>query len=314
MAGRWGDWELSRPVLGLAGLMGVLLLLPLVGAFLAGGVGAALGLGMGYLASSRPAATMRWRLTLALSLGAAMAGAVAVALRGQPLAATFFVALCCLLAAPANQIQEGLMAGVPTVAAVLVAVPGTYEVGPTFAWMLAGSVVVVAVATRFLPRAAPGAPVDTERGWRHAGVMAVTVGVVVFLVLRFDVPHGYWIALTLTVVLRPFGDVTRRKALERVAGTIAGVALSLVLATVLPIWGVAIAVAFCMVLMAAYALKGDYVRQVVFLTPTVVLMGSWGTVGLVGLERALATVAGAVLAALVGGSLALYDARAEDRA
>ena len=40
MAGRWGDWKLSRPILGLAGLMGVLLLLPLVGAFLAGGVGA----------------------------------------------------------------------------------------------------------------------------------------------------------------------------------------------------------------------------------------------------------------------------------
>ena len=60
--------------------------------------------------------------------------------------------------------------------------------------------------------------------------MAVAVGAVVYLVGAWDIPHGYWMALTLTVVLRPFDDQTRRKSLQRVVGTIGGVVLSLLLA------------------------------------------------------------------------------------
>lgn len=309
MAGRLGAWGLPRRVLALSGLVAVILIVPLAIAFLTGGVGAAVGLGVGYLASTQPALNLRWYQSLALSLTAAMTGGVAVALRGQPLAAAFFVALCCLLVAPANQLRDGLMAGVPTVASVLVAVPVTLDVARTFGWMLVGGVVLVLVAARLPSPPAPSAGVELLQNWRHAIVMALSVGVVVYVVLAFEVPHGYWIALTLTVVLRPFHDQTRRKALQRVAGTIGGVLLSLLLVAILPVWGVGVALALCLVMVIGFALTGDYTKQVVFLTPTVVLVGSADQVGVMVAERGMATIAGAGLAGLIGMSLAWIDAR-----
>ena len=309
MAGRLGAWGVPRPVLTLSSLVAAVLIVPLVIAYLTGGIGAAVGLGVGYLASTQSALSLRWYQSLALSLTAAMTGVVAVALRGQPLAAAFFVALCCLLVAPANQLRDGLMAGVPTAASVLVAVPVTIDAPRTFGWMLVGGVVLALVATRLPSRPTPSVGVGQLENWRHAVVMALAVGPVVYLVLALDVPHGYWIALTLTVVLRPFHDETRRKALQRVAGTIGGVVLSLLLAAVLPVWGVGVALALCLVMVIAYGLTGDYTKQVLFLTPTVVLVGSADQVGVMVAERGVATFVGAVLAGLIGTGLAWVDAR-----
>lgn len=52
----------------------------------------------------------------------------------------------------------------------------------------------------------------------------------------FDIPHGYWIALTVLVVLQPDYGATRRKAGQRLAGTLAGSAFgSLLLWVKIPI-------------------------------------------------------------------------------
>lgn len=271
------------------------------------GVAAAVGLGMGFLAGTRPALTLTPRSATALTLPVALAGAAAVGLRGQPFAAACFVALCCVVIAPAEIRQEGLLAGLPTAAAVLVAVPGDYDPALTAGWMIGGGLlsVVIAVVARFPKPSLPGTP--PARAWRHAAVMAASVGVVVYFVQLYEVPHGYWVAVTLTVVLRPLHDLTRTKARQRILGTVGGVVLALILAWLLPVWGVMLALAACLVLMTSYALLGDYVRQVVFLTPAVVLLAPAGGVGLIAAERALATLIGTLLA----GALALLLERAD---
>lgn len=308
MTSRLGAWAVPRHVLLVSALAAVVLLAPLIGGYLLAGPTAAIGIGMGYLVSTRTALGLRPAQALGLVVPGAMAGAVAVAVRDQPLAAACFVALCCLLVAPANVLADGLMSGVPTIAAVLVAVPGNFEPAATAGWMLFGGLIMVVLGTRLGTPSLP-AGLPQQRAWRHAIVMAVSVGVVVYLVALWDLPHGYWIALTLTVVLRAFDDETKRRSWERVLGTIGGVVLAYVLASSLPVEAVAVVLALTLVLALAYATTGDYMRQIAFLTPSVVLLGSAGSTGLVAVERAVATVLGALLAAAVALGLAWWEAR-----
>lgn len=309
MTGRMGAWGLPGRDLLLSSVVTVVMVAPIVVAYLVGGTSAALAIGLGLLASLRPAVSLSPLPALALAVPAAMAGVVAIALRGQPLAAACFVALCCLLVAPAGMLQDGLLAGVPMAAAVLVLVPGDLDPGRTGIWMLIGGALVVGVATR-MPRSAQAAGVEQRRAWRHAAVMALSVGAVVYLVALWQVPHGYWVALTLTLVLRPFDDQTMTKAGQRVLGTIAGALLALVAAALLPIWALLVLLAASTVLSVAYAIAQDYTRQVMFLTPAVVLLGSAaGSPGLIASERALATLIGALLAAGIALTLAGYETR-----
>ncbi len=308
MTGRLGAWAVPRQALVLSVVATVVLISAIVVAYLAGGTQGALAIGMGILASLRPALSLRPLHSFALAVPTAMAGGVAVALRGQPLAAAFFVVLCCLLIAPAGMLQDGLLAMVPTVVAVLVLVPGEFQPGRTAIWMMFGGALVVALATR-LPRNPLVPGVEQRLAWRHAAVMAVAVGTVVYLAGLFELPHGYWVALTLTAVLRPFDEQTMRRSSERVLGTIGGALLALVATLVLPLWALLVLLVVTTVLSTSYAITRDYTRQVLFMTPAVVLLGSAGHPFQIASGRALATFAGALLAAAIALGLATFENR-----
>ena len=308
MTGRLGGWAVPRQALLLSGVATVVLIAAIVVAYLAGGTQGALAIGMGIMASLRPALSLRPLHSFALAVPTAMAGGVAVALRGQPLVAAFFVVLCCLLVAPAAMLQDAMLAMVPTVVAVLVLVPGEFQPGRTAIWMLIGGGLVVALATR-LPRNPPVPGVEQRLAWRHAAVMAASVGAVVYLVGSFEVPHGYWVALTLTAVLRPFDDQTLKRSSQRVLGTIGGALLALLATIVAPLWALLVLLVASTVLSIGYALSKDYTRQVLFMTPAVVLLGSAGHPLLIASERALATLAGALLASAIGLGLATFENR-----
>lgn len=300
-------WAIPRQVLLLGAAVGLVLIAAFVAVLWWAGAAAAVALGMGFLAGTRPATALNPRHAIALALPAALAGAVGVGLRGQPFAAACFVALCCVMTAPAEIRQAGLLAGMPTAAAVLVSVPGSYDPALTAIWMIAGSALLVAIfVVAKLPRsAASGTP--PKRAWRHAAVMAVSVGIVVYLVQFHGLSHGYWVAVTLTVVLQPRHDLTRTKARQRILGTVGGVVLALLLVEVLPPWGITLALAAGLVLMSCYAMLNDYVRQVVFLTSSIVLLAPAGGAGLIAAERAVATVIGTLLA----GALAVLLERTD---
>ena len=302
-----GTWRVPRPVLLGSLKIALILMAPLVIVYASAGGVAALAVAMGYTGSLTPALTLRPTYSLALALPAAMTGVVAAGIAGQALAAACFVALACLLIAPANIVQNGLLSGIPTIAAVYACLPARQDPVQVGAWMLAGGAIVVGVSalTRRGKSAEP-VRVDPWTAWAHAIAMAGVVGVIVLILGVVEIPHGYWIAMTMTIVLRPYGTETQSVARQRVVGTTLGTVLALALAVVLPGWAaLAVAVAL-LVLVVANALMGRYSQQVMFLTPFIVLIGSGSGEEAVGIavQRVAATLLGALLAA--GIALALW--------
>lgn len=120
----------------------------------------------------------------------------------------------------------------------------------------------------------------------------------------FNLRHGYWLPMTTMIVLQPDFGSTRKKALERLVGTLAGSVLaSLVLWLSLPfqvLMAATAVTAFCF----GYFLRRNYAIAVVFITLfVVVLTESLGPATLeLTIERFGDTLAGgllAILAALV---------------
>ncbi len=114
----------------------------------------------------------------------------------------------------------------------------------------------------------------------------------------WNLPHGYWLPFTMVVVLQPDYGATRRRAAQRMLGTLAGSILaSLLLLLHLPLAAimVATAVACCAF---TYHLKRRYGISVVFITLFVVLLTeSSSRVELsFTIERLASTTAGGLLA------------------
>ena len=302
-------WAIPRKVLKVAVSLTLIMLVPTTLAYALFGEAAALAVALGFVISLTPATKLPARYALAAVVPAAMAGAVAVALAGQAFPAACFVALACLLVAPANVLQNGLLAGIPTVAAVYATLPMRQSPGTVAIGMLVGGAIAIGVATR-VQRTGELVGVDRRTSWRHAVAMAESVGAVVFAITTLDQPHGYWIPMTMTLVLRPYGAETLAIARDRIAGTLAGAVLALIMVLFLPSWTAIVAIIVLLVLLLAYAILGRYAQEVLFLTPFIVLLGTGGvaadTLGLA-LQRILATLLGTVLA----GGIALALTRAD---
>ena len=113
-----------------------------------------------------------------------------------------------------------------------------------------------------------------------------------------NLPNGYWLPLTIVIVLQPDYGSTRQRAAQRVGGTLAGsVFASLLLWLYLP-FSALTAVLAVMIFGFGYFLKRQYAVAVFFITVAVVLLTE--THGHVGVsftvERLASTIAGGALA------------------
>lgn len=140
---------------------------------------------------------------------------------------------------------------------------------------------------------------------RHALRFAVVAAVAVMIFWVFPKPFGYWVPLTVTVVLKPYAGMTLARAVQRLAGTTAGILLGMAVMPLLPtpaLQLVVVAVAFfCMMAVLPF----NYSLAIFFLSAGLIPFEHVLTPGLgldVGPMRLLATGIGAVLA-LVGGHL-----------
>ena len=57
---------------------------------------------------------------------------------------------------------------------------------------------------------------------RHAGALAIAVGASTILFRKLGLPNGYWMPMTVLIVLRSSFDDTVAFALARIGGTVAG--------------------------------------------------------------------------------------------
>jgi uncharacterized membrane protein YccC len=140
---------------------------------------------------------------------------------------------------------------------------------------------------------------------RHALRFAVVCAIAVAISWVFPSPFAYWIPLTATVVLKPSASSTLARAVQRIAGTIAGVLLGMALVALLPsavLHGVLMSAAFfCMMAV----LPSNYGLGIFFLSLGLIPLEhvlNPSLPGDIGLLRLGATGVGAALA-LAGGFL-----------
>jgi uncharacterized membrane protein YccC len=135
---------------------------------------------------------------------------------------------------------------------------------------------------------------------RFTGRLAVLTMLGTAIYKLADLPHGYWLPFTMVVVLQPDYGSTRRRAGERMLGTLGGsIAASGLLWFHLP-RAALMAAAAATIFTFGYWLRRNYAVAVVFITLFVVLLTEAGgpiTVTLT-IERLGSTLVGGVLALL----------------
>jgi uncharacterized membrane protein YccC len=138
---------------------------------------------------------------------------------------------------------------------------------------------------------------------RHAARLALLSAVAVLLSRWLGLARGYWVTLTVIILLQPYAPATVTKALQRVSGTVAGGILAAVIGSVVHDPRGILALAFVLAGLSAAVLQINYALYAFLLTPTFVLLaeahaGDWGLARL----RIINTLIGGALA-FIGASL-----------
>ena len=303
-----GDWSIPGPARRAALLLTIALVAPTLAAYAAFGFAPALAVFLGFVANLTPATHLPWRPGLAAVTATALTGAVATALLGDPVPAACFAALACLVAAPGNIWHNNLLGAIPTVAAVYATLLIDADPMETLGGLLVGGAVAIGLMAR-RPGSGELAGVPEQMAWRHAGAMALSVGPLVYVMSVLEEPWGYVMPMTLTLVLRPFVGETLPMARHRVLGTLLGAVLAAALVATLPLQFQLVLQICLLFLLLAYSTLGRYALYVVVVTPFVIFLGGRASAytAEVGLQRVLATLAGAVVAGLIAMWLARRD-------
>jgi uncharacterized membrane protein YccC len=137
---------------------------------------------------------------------------------------------------------------------------------------------------------------------RFALRVAVVTTIAVALTETLDLKRGYWVTITVIVILQPYTGVTLTRAVQRVIGTVLGALLAAALGAYFHDPRAILVIATVFVACCVALLPINYAAFSVFLTPTFVLLaeasaGDWHLAG----TRVMNT--------LLGGALALGGAR-----
>jgi uncharacterized membrane protein YccC len=113
---------------------------------------------------------------------------------------------------------------------------------------------------------------SSEAG-RHALRLAVVAGAAELIAQAAGLPHGYWVALTVLIVLRPDYGSTLQRGLQRAAGTVVGAGLGVATALLGHFSSSALLIGVGLSLFAAFAVfTVNYLFYAVFLTDFVVVL------------------------------------------
>jgi uncharacterized membrane protein YccC len=144
-----------------------------------------------------------------------------------------------------------------------------------------------------------GIGTSTEAG-RHALRLAAVAGVAEIIALASGISHGYWIVLTVLIVLRPDYTSTIYRGVQRAAGTVIGAGLGVATALLLHAGTAAVVAAVGVTMTIAYAVFAvNFLLFAVFLTDFVVAL-----LALLG-QTAEQTAVARVVGTAIGGALAL---------
>jgi uncharacterized membrane protein YccC len=137
---------------------------------------------------------------------------------------------------------------------------------------------------------------------RHALRLAVVTTIAVSLAEAFHLKRGYWLTITVVVMLQPYTSATTNRALQRVLGTVLGGVLTALLGAAFHDPRAILVLSFVFAAACIALLPVNYAAYSVFLTPTFVLLAEAGAG-----DWHLASAR--VINTLLGGALALAGAR-----
>lgn len=137
--------------------------------------------------------------------------------------------------------------------------------------------------------------------FRHAVRLAVAATIAIAVYKFFRLEHGYWLIITVLVIVKPVFADTRRRAVERFFGSVAGGIIAIVIAASFQNLIILDALLIFFSVLAFSHVRTNYGIYVLFLTPFVVLMidtvvpGDWQ----IALVRIFDTFLGGIIALLV---------------
>ena len=176
---------------------------------------------------------------------------------------------------------------------------------------LAVVVLAVALVVGLRPEAPPLPAVRPEVLLPHAVRFGIAAACGVAVAAALSLGHGYWLALTIAVVLRPGLAPTAERVAQRLAGTLLGGLLGALVIELVPSDAVLVAVSAELVGLAAGLMASEYRLAATFITGGVLAMLDIGHAVSVSLvdDRLLATVIGAGIALL---AIILWPGPAEE--
>ena len=137
---------------------------------------------------------------------------------------------------------------------------------------------------------------------RHALRVGVTTFLAVILARALGLSRGYWVTITVLIILQPYRQATLTKALQRIAGTVGGAILAALLLATLRSTEALLVVATLLAGVSAAVLQLNYTLFAFFLTPTFVLLAELG-------DRDWHLAEVRIVNTVLGGALAFVAAR-----
>jgi uncharacterized membrane protein YgaE (UPF0421/DUF939 family) len=106
---------------------------------------------------------------------------------------------------------------------------------------------------------------------RFALHLSILLSVSLFLVAYFDVFEGFWIPMTILLIMKPNNGGTKKQTINRIGGTIIGLLVSFIVIYYLP-RGIIIPIIIFSAYMSVVMIKNEYGIAVIFITMIVVLL------------------------------------------
>ncbi|OLY93324.1 FUSC family membrane protein [Cnuella takakiae] len=139
--------------------------------------------------------------------------------------------------------------------------------------------------------------------FRHSLRVAIAA-LVGFAVSKFIAQghHSYWILMTIIFMLKPSFSLTRQRNIERIAGTLAGGVIGIVLLLLIPNKQVLFGLLVLFMLGTYSFMRTRYLLSVIFMTPFILILFSFLGIGFMALlqERVIDTLVGCIIALLAG--------------
>lgn len=272
-----------------------------VGAYVASGKPAALAVVFGFATLVAAARSLPTWPDYLLAGAVVVAGAVgAVLAAGHTGRVVVAVSAAALLQYPLNRRTVGAAALFPLLVFAVAGVSSADQpVLGVALWSAVGAALPWAML-RMAKATAPPAPLGRVAALRHSLLLTACCAGLTWYALDTHFVHGLWLILTLCLVFRPVPGETRRRAAERVIGTVSGAVFSGLLLAVASTAAALVLGVVCNVFSVAWSLKAAPYRNVAFwATPGALLIGGAGSAVDLALDRVAVTLAVAALAGVL---------------